>query len=95
MSLKSESEATYIACLSLSLSFDELPSAEADQHYHGLRRECSCAARHSGSLQGATHHVKAHGDFALRSWSISLQHVREVEHREGREHAVDKKTVRK
>lgn len=95
MSLKSEIEATYIACLSLSLSFDELPSAEADQHHHELRRECSCAARHSGSLQGATHYVKAHGNFTLHSWSISLQHVREVEQREGREQAVDKKTVRK
>ena len=158
---------------SLSLSFDDLPSAEADQYHHELRRECSCAARHGGSLQGTTccvyysilqyhiavyrsilqhftvyysilqyttvyhsifqyiavyysileyatafysilqyiavyysickvpdakYHVKAHETFALWYnwlWSISLQHVREMELREGREHAVDKKTVRK
>ena len=43
--------------------------------------------------------VKAHRTFALWYMPLvyftSLQHVREVELREGREHPVDKKTVRK
>ena len=54
--------------------------------------------QHTAVYQGTTCTVlKPTGPLhcGICHWSISLQHVREVELREGREHPVDKKTVRK